>query len=146
MKKMMGMMIGMLVMTLLASPVYGAPPSYLFVLSGESGSFEGDTLTLNDVPLVVYFSDRPYRVAGHMSLEKFVELWGKGSDSFKADPPNATLSIFGEQGNKDVVVELMEPRIKEATLVFRVRLLKGNIAKSFGAASIFIDAFPLWGS
>lgn len=35
----------------------------------------------------------------------------------------------------------MEPRFKEDTLVFRVRLLKGGISKSFGASSIFIDAF-----
>jgi len=41
---------------------------YLFVISGTSGSLDGDTLTLNGVPNVIYFSDRPARKAGHMSL------------------------------------------------------------------------------
>jgi len=67
---------------------------YLFVISGTSGSLDGDTLTLNGVPNVIYFSDRPARNAGHLSLRKFVESWNKGSDSFKADPPNATLSVL----------------------------------------------------
>ena len=77
-------------------------PEFLYVLSATSGSFEGDTLTLRDVPLVIYFSDRPNRIAGHMSLKKFVKLWGKGKNSFKKDPPNATLSIFNKKRNKDV--------------------------------------------
>jgi len=44
---------------------------YLFVLSATSGSLKGDTLTLNGVPNVVYFTDRPARKAGHMSVSKF---------------------------------------------------------------------------
>ncbi len=69
-------------------------PRYLFVLSATSGSLKGDTLTLNGVPNVIYFSDRPLRKAGHMSLSNFIEMWNKGSDSYKADPPNATLSVL----------------------------------------------------
>ncbi len=49
-------------------------PGYLFVISGMSGSLDGDKLTLNGVPNVIYFSDRPDRVAGHLSLKKFVEI------------------------------------------------------------------------
>ena len=45
-------------------------PQFLFVMSAVSGSFDGETLTLTGVPSVVYFSDRPYRIAGHMSLEE----------------------------------------------------------------------------
>ena len=97
-------------------------PEYLFVLSAESGSFDGETLTLKGVPNVIYFSDRPNRIAGHMSLEKFVELLGKGTDSFKADPPNATLSLLDESGNKDVVIELSNPQLKGDTLTFKVRI------------------------
>jgi len=115
-------------------------PEYLFVLSSESGSYEGDTLTLNDVPSVIYFSDRPERIAGHMSLKEFVEKWGQGPNSFKADPPNATLSILDESGNKDVVVELMNPGMKENRLQFKVRLLKGELPATFKACSLFTDA------
>ncbi len=119
-------------------------PEYLYVLSAKSGSFDDGTLTLNDVPMVIYFSDRPYRIAGHISLKKFVDLWREGSDSFKADPPNATLSIFDEQGNKDVVLEISNLQLKENTLAFKIHVLEGNTPKSFGPSSLFIDeiVFP----
>ncbi len=89
----------------------------------------------------MYFSDRPYRIAGHISLKKFVEQWGKGADSFKADPPNATLSIFNEKGNKNVVVELSIPQLKGNTLIYKIRVLEGNIPKSFKPSSLFIDMY-----
>ncbi|MCP4229153.1 MAG: hypothetical protein GY771_03270 [bacterium] len=41
-------------------------------MSAVSGSCDGETLTLNDVPAVVYFSDRPYRIAGYVSEEQFL--------------------------------------------------------------------------
>jgi len=69
---------------------------YLFIISGTSGSLDGDTLTLNGVPNVIYFSDRPARKVGHISVSEFIGMWDKGVDSFKADPPNATLSILGK--------------------------------------------------
>lgn len=117
-------------------------PQFLFVVSAKSGAFEDGTLTLKDVPLVIYFSDRPDRIAGHTSLKKFVEDWHKGADSIKADPPNATLSIFNKDGSKDAVVELSEVRLNEDLLTCKVRALEGNIPKSFGPSSLFIDAFP----
>ena len=100
--------------------------SYLLVISGTSGSLDGDTLTLNGVPTVIYFSDRPDRVAGHLSLEKFVESWNRGSDSFKADPPNATLTFSVEVKGiyRNVVVELMKVRQKSGSVVFKISVLK----------------------
>ena len=116
-------------------------PGYLFVLSGTSGSLKGDTLTLNGVPNVIYFSDRPNRVAGHLSLEKFVELWNKGVNSYKADPPNAVLSIFGENGSKNTVVELLNPEVKAGSISFNVKVLQGEVPKSVGPTSLFIDLY-----
>ncbi len=46
---------------------------YLFVLSATSGSLKGDTLTLNGVPNVIYFTDRPARKVGHISVSEFIE-------------------------------------------------------------------------
>ena len=144
MKKILSVFLMLMLATtpVMAGPVIDSKenPEYLFVISSGSGSFEGDTLTLTGVPLVVYFSDRPYRVAGHMSLEKFAEMWSEGPNSLKADPPNATLSILDESGNKDSVVEISDLQLKGDSLTFKVRILEGSILKSFGAASIFIDA------
>ena len=114
-------------------------PGYLFVISGTSGSLDGDTLTLNGVPNVLYFSDRPERIAGHMSVSKFIEMWNKGSDSFKAEPPNATLSVLNKDGAKNAVVELMSAKQKSGSVVFKVVVLEGSIPGNFNAGSIFID-------
>ena len=116
-------------------------PGYLFVISGTSGSLDGDKLTLNSVPNVVYFTDRPHRVAGHLSLEKFVESWNKGVNSFKADPPNAVLSIFGENESKNTVVELMNPEVKAGSISFNVKVLQGEVPKSVGPTSLFVDLY-----
>ncbi len=113
--------------------------SYLFVLSATSGSLKGDTLTLNGVPNVIYFSDRPARKAGHLSLEKFVESWDKGSDSFKADPPNASLSVLNKEGANNVVVELLSVEQKSGSVVFNVAVLEGITPDSFKTSSLFID-------
>jgi len=114
---------------------------YLFVISGTSGSLDGDTLTLNGVPNVIYFSDRPARVAGHLSLEKFVEMWDQGDDSYKADPPNATLSVLKKDGAKNVVVELISVVQKSGSVVFKSVVLEGNITGHFNTGTLFIDLF-----
>jgi hypothetical protein len=67
----------------------------LFVQNALSGSFDGTTLTLTGVGPTIFFSDRPYRVAGHVRTAEFIGHWDKGSDNFAENPPNATLSIFG---------------------------------------------------
>ena len=112
---------------------------YLFVISGTSGSLKGDTLTLNGVPNVIYFSDRPNRIAGHLSLLEFIEMWDKGVDSFKADPPNATLSVLTKDGAKNVVVELMSVEQKRGSVVFKVVVPDGRLPVSFEASSLYMD-------
>jgi len=114
---------------------------YLFVISGTSGSLDGDTLTLNGVPNVIYFSDRPARKAGHLSLEKFAGMWDKGDDSFKADPPNATLSVLKKDGAKNTVVELMSVEQKSGSVVFKVVVLEGVFPVEFNTGNLFIDLF-----
>ncbi len=116
-------------------------PAYLFVLSGNSGKMDGDTLTIKGMPNVVYFSDRPSRIAGHKSVSDFVELWNKSSDSFKADPPNATLSILDSDTAKNIVVELMSAEAKDDSVTFKVRVLQGEAPKTFSNSSLFIDEF-----
>ena len=113
-------------------------PRYLFVLSVTSGSLKQDTLTLNGVPNVIYFSDRTTRKAGHLSLEKFVEMWDKGDDAFKADPPNATLSVLMKNGEKNVEVELLSVEHKNGSLYFKIVELESNATDSFEVSSVFI--------
>ena len=106
-------------------------PQYLFVLSAKSGTLKDGKLTLKDVPLVIYFSDRPNRIAGHMSVEQFVKMWGEGKDSFKVDPPNAALSVFDRSGSKTAIVELSTPEVRDTAVVFIARTIKGPIPPTF---------------
>jgi hypothetical protein len=117
----------------------GENPRFLFVMSAQSGSFDGETLTLHGVPSVVYFSDRPYRIAGHLSLQEFAELWGEGTDNFAGDPPNATLSILGEDGDGNNVIVLKNLLLVENRVAFEITILKGEVPASFEASSLFID-------
>ncbi|MGZ6225951.1 MAG: hypothetical protein ACXWMH_10665, partial [Syntrophales bacterium] len=87
----------------------------LFVQNARGVIFEKGTITLKGVsPTTLFFSDRPMRIAGHYRTEEFVQMWGEGKDSFTADPPNATLSIFEKGKDKllDVVVKLSNPELK----------------------------------
>jgi hypothetical protein len=116
-------------------------PKFLYTMSAKSGTFENDRLTLNEVPLVVYFSDCPARISGQLSIQVFAQGWNQGPDSFKDDPPNVTLTILSEDGNKNIVVELSEPdvKVKEGSISFKVRVLDGELPASFGHSSLFID-------
>ncbi len=117
-----------------------AKPQFLFVQSAEGVSFADGQLTLKGVsPVTVLFSDRPERLAGHMKTASFVPFWGEGADSFKSDPPNATLSVLEGEAVENAVLELSEPRLAGRDLSYRVKVLEGTLPASAGAASLFID-------
>lgn len=112
----------------------------LFVQSATTGSFDGKTLTLSDVPSTTYFSDRPNRIAGHMHTDIFVDQWTKGKDSFQSNPPNAVISVLGEEGVNDSTVELSSPQLKGNQISYQVKVLDGTPPMKFKGASLFIDS------
>ncbi len=112
----------------------------LFVQSAEAMSFEGKTLTLKNVsPAVIFFSDRPQRIAGHIKLSSFMQAWNEGSDSFAEDPPNANLSTVNRDSINNVVIELINPRVSGDDLVYDIRVLEGEVPATGGMSSLFID-------
>lgn len=119
----------------------GETAQYLYAISAKSGTYKDGKLELKDAPLVVYFSDRPHRVAGMLSLEVFAQGWDKGPGSFRADPPNATLSIKGEDGVDKVIVELGNPNVdvEKASITFDTRVLDGDMPGSFGKSTLFVE-------
>lgn len=116
-------------------------PSYLFVQNADGVEVGEGTLTLKDVsPTTVYFTDRPDRIAGHGPTTDFIKLWGQGEDSFRADPPNATLSILeGDHEAGDVVVTLTNPRLDGQDLTYDIEIIEGKLPKTGGAAALFVD-------
>lgn len=114
----------------------------LIVLNSDGAVLEGTTLTLTGVSgNSIIFADRPVRSAGHAPTSDLVSEWDEGSDSFASDPPNATVSVFGETGDGigDIVVTLKSPRMDGDNLVFDVDVLEGDLYGLGGPAAVFID-------
>ena len=150
---------------------------FLFVQSFGAGSIaagDGGNLTLTADHLTgqtLYFSDRPERIVGTVSTERFL---GAGRDAAgtpepglgftPADPPNAALvfdSAAGEDTPGDaLVVELIDPTYDPATgqATYELRVLADETAvdltlvaepvsaagaiRQFEGASLFIDNCP----
>lgn len=117
--------------------------TFLFVQNATGVSYgrAKQLLTLDGInPLVTFFADRPERVAGHVLLPGFIDLWAEGADSFKSDPPNASLSIFDGKVASSVIVEIANPQVKGTTLTYDVvQVLDGELPASGGVCSLFID-------
>lgn len=120
------------------------PVQLLFVQNSMTGSYDGKRLTLNGVGSTLFFSDRPERVTGHVQNGEFISHWDEGSDNFASNPPNATLSIFGEKGVNSVVVELTNPQLENNNLSYQVKVLQGELPSTFKEASLFIDILGRW--
>ena len=125
----------------------GPVPS-LAVINSAGASLDNQTLTLTGVSMnAIVFADRPIRSAGHLATEQFIMQWDEGKNSFAKDPPNATVSVLGEDGSKvsDAVVTLRSPKLEGNKLTFQVSVLEGSLSGS-GPAAVFIDDFGAAGS
>jgi len=136
-----------LLITLFGLPLANADESkvqLMFVQTAERLKADGQTLRLVNVgQQTLYFSDRPVRVAGHLTMPAYLDEWkaGAGPDNFASDPPNATLSVYqaGQPSNTLTVVEISQPVIDGKDLVYRYRPVEGTVPKAGGATALFID-------
>jgi hypothetical protein len=116
----------------------------MFVQTADDLKADGDTLRLVNVgQQTLYFSDRPVRVAGHLTMPAYMDEWkaGEGPDNFSSDPPNATLSVY-ESGNHEntlAVVEISHPVIDGKDLIYHYKMISGKMPKAGGATALFID-------
>lgn len=115
----------------------------LFVINFDTGSFDGKKLTLNGngQSNVIYFSDRPERVAGHMGVNGFLALWAKASGSIEKDQHKAVLSLFINDEQKDYVITVSKPVVNGTSLVFDVVVTEGAPPDSFNTGGLFMDGF-----
>ena len=116
----------------------------MFVQTADDLKADDKTLRLVNVgKQTLYFSDRPVRIAGHLTMPAYLDEWkaGEGPDNFANDPPNATLSVY-ESGNLEntlTVVEISHPVIEGNDLVYHYKLIEGKMPKAGGATALFID-------
>ncbi len=113
---------------------------YMFAQTATGVAVVDGRMTLSGVSrTTLFFSDRPYRLTGHIPTDEFVAGWGAGDDSFAADPPNALLSLFEEEHVNDVVVVLSDPLINDGDVSYAIEVTDGVLTQSSGPASLFID-------
>ena len=116
----------------------------MFVQTAAGLQADDQTLRLVNVnPQTLFFSDRPVRLAGHMTMAAYMGEWrkGAGANNFASDPPNATLSVFqsGQPDSKLVVVKLTQPEVVGNDLVYHYKVVEGSMPKSGGQSALFID-------
>jgi hypothetical protein len=120
---------------------------FLFVQTAKGMAYAADEnrLTLRGVsPVTLFFSDRPDRIAGNMTTERFIPFWSEGEDSFLSDPPNADLSILEGGRLMQVVVELRDPVLVGDDLHYTIpRILSGTMPVLGANASLFIDVIGM---
>lgn len=100
-----------------------AEPTYLFtletptseVVDGDDGT---ERLVIPTDEVVTWFTDRPVRLAGHMTLQQFVDDWEQMG--FVADPPNAALEVVHDGTEKTMIVELGLPEADGDQLAFPI--------------------------
>ena len=128
----------------------GAQAQLMFVQIAEDVRADAARSTLRLVkvnPQTLYFSDRPKRIAGNLTTADYLKTWKEGRDSFNADPPNATLSIY-EPGRAEptlVVVTLVKPVVDGADLLYTYKIVEGTMPANGGATSLFIDWYGVGG-
>jgi hypothetical protein len=119
----------------------------MFVQSAEDVEVDPAKKTLRLVKVnqqVLFFSDRPVRMAGHYTMPEYLDTWRQGKDSFAQDPPNATLSVY-EPGRKEqllVVITISNPVVDGADLLYTYKVIDGAMPTSGGATALFIDWIP----
>jgi len=104
-------------------------PRMLYVLNAESGTYEDNKLKLEKIHSVIYFSDRPSRLAGHISLKNF----GKRVKS--QDSTKGVLSVLKK--GEDIDLTLSSPKVDGDTITFTVK--EGKLPKTFESSALFID-------
>jgi hypothetical protein len=116
----------------------------MFVQTAQGVTSDATTLRLVNVgQQTLYFSDRPVRLAGHITMPVYMEEWkaGDSRDDFSKDPPNATLSVYqpGRDDNTLTVVTISKPVIDGNDLVYHYKLIEGEMPRSGAATALFID-------
>ena len=116
----------------------------MFVQTAEDLKADDKSFRLVNVnQQTLYFSDRPKRIAGHLTMPAYLDEWkaGEGPDNFASDPPNATISVYepGRRENILAVVKISHPVVDGKDLVYSYKLIEGAMSKAGGATALFID-------
>ena len=114
---------------------------FLVVQSGASFEIEGDRLILKGTMNSLFFSDHPNRIVKEVGAREFVDVWR--TSKMEVDPPNAVISVFGEERPYNVVLVLNNLELGDNDeVIYTYQLIKGQLPSKSASFSLFIDAFP----
>lgn len=105
-----------------ATAVTAKTPGILYSLDARDGRIvkrgHAYRLFLPARSAVTWFTNRPERRAGFLSLRSLAAIWK--ASGFVKDPPNAALIVTQRAGDRTHVVELTKPRAKKKRVSFRL--------------------------
>lgn len=120
---------------------------------GEGASVSGSLRMIKIDDSIAFFSDRPNRKGGTMSLEDFLKTWSEGKDNFADVPPNAGFVYYSPSTSpsastarfSEVNFVLMNPRYdsKKDILTFDIDIIdsgKGVPRGELLEPTLFIDS------
>jgi len=138
-----------LALVLSVCAIFGVPDSsvaddtekleYLFIITGDTGTYKDGSLTLTGVPIVSFNYLGATRETGHFLVGSFIEVWNKNSSTYNADPQKGTLSVLDEKGDSNAVIQVSKPSSTLNTLTFEAKVLEGNVPDSFNASTLFLE-------
>lgn len=111
---------------------------YLFVITGDEGTFKNGKLNLTGVPIVSFNYLGSTREVGHFLVGTFVKVWDKNSPAYNASPPSGTLSVLDEKGSVGAVIQVSNPESTLNSITFDTKVLEGEVPASFNASSFFL--------
>ena len=127
-------------------------PRFMFVHVAEGVKVDEAAKTFRLVEVnqqVLFFSDRPVRLAGHLKMTDYLAEWTikAGEKNFSAVPPNAALSVYepGKSENTLAVVEITDPRVDGSDLIYSYKQIDGRFPSGSGATTLFIDRIGIGG-
>jgi hypothetical protein len=114
---------------------------WLFVHTAEEAQVINTTTIVIPVTRDVFaFTDRPYRKHAYMTGEQFASMWAdSGSDSFKADPPNAVLTWVDGEGVKEAELVITGASFDGDSITYTRKHPATVQFSNLKAVSLFVD-------
>jgi hypothetical protein len=113
---------------------------WLFVHTAEEAQVINNTTIVMPITRHIFaFTDRPYRQHAYMTGEQFTSLWAdSGSNSFKADPPNAVLTWVEGEVVKEAEVVITGASFEGNSITFTTNEYHNNV-EAITSVSLFVD-------
>jgi hypothetical protein len=119
-----------------------AQEEWLFVHTADEAQVTNNTTIVMPVTRDIFaFTDRPYRKHAYMTGEQFASLWAEaGSNSFKADPPNAVLTWVEGEVVKEAEVVIKDASIDGSSITYTRKYSATIPSGTLKSVSLFVDS------